>query len=132
VLALDHGRARTGVAVSDPTGVLVRPLPAIPRIDSAEGRRTLAEVVETERPERIVVGEPRHLSGARGAQAREAAAFAERLRSRFGLPVDLVDERLSTVEAGRRLRDASRRRGGADLDSAAACVLLDAYLAAPR
>jgi putative Holliday junction resolvase len=132
VLALDHGRARTGVAVSDPTGVLVRPLPTIERIDSAEGRRRLEAVVADERPERIVVGEPRHLSGERGAQAREAAAFAERLRTRFGLPVDLVDERLSTVEAGRRLREAGRRRGGAELDSAAACVLLEAYLAAPR
>ncbi|MEW6581156.1 MAG: RuvX/YqgF family protein, partial [Actinomycetota bacterium] len=75
VLALDHGASRTGVAVSDPTGTLARPLPAIRRVDSPAGRAVLADVVAREAPERIVVGDPRHLSGARGRQAKEAAAF---------------------------------------------------------
>jgi putative Holliday junction resolvase len=127
VLALDHGRARTGVAVSDPTGTLARPLPAIPRIDSPNGREALASVVAQERPDLIIVGDPRHLSGARGQQAREAEAFAERLRLRFGLPVELVDERLTTVEASRRAREAGAR---GDLDSLAACVLLEGFLGA--
>lgn len=126
VLALDHGAARTGVAVSDPTGTLARPLPAIPRVDSPEGRRRLDALIADEAPERIVVGEPRSLSGERGAQARSAAGFAARLRSRAGVPVELWDERLTTVEARRRGREAGSR---ADLDSLAACVLLEAYLA---
>jgi len=126
VLALDHGAARTGVAVSDPTGTLARPLPAILRIDSPDGRRRLDAVIAAEAPERIVVGEPRSLSGDRGPQARSAAGFAARLRGRAGVPVDLWDERLTTIEARRRAREAGSR---ADLDSLAACVLLEAYLA---
>jgi putative pre-16S rRNA nuclease len=129
VLALDHGSGRTGVAVSDPTGTLARPLPAIRRVDSPAGAAALAEVVAREAPERIVVGDPRHLSGARGSQARAAAAFADRVRGRFGLPVDLLDERLTTVEAGRRAREGGSR---GDLDSIAACVLLESYLAGAR
>jgi len=128
LLALDHGRARTGVAVTDPTGTLVRPLPAIARVDSPAGMRSLGEVIAREAPERIIVGEPLLMSGERGAQARAAAGFADRLRGRFGVPVELVDERLSTREAARRLREAGNRRGGADLDSAAACVLLEAVV----
>jgi putative holliday junction resolvase len=127
VLALDHGEARTGVAVSDPTGTITRPLAAIARVDSPAGRRALAAVIAAEAPERIVVGEPRSLSGERGAQARAAAGFAGRLRARVSVPVEMWDERLTTVEAGRRGREGGSR---ADLDSLAACVLLEAYLAA--
>ena len=128
LLALDHGRARTGVAVTDPTGTLVRPLPAIARVDTPTGMRALAAIVDRERPERIIVGDPLLLSGERGAQARAAAGFAERVRGRFGIPVELVDERLSTREASRRLAEAGNRRDGPDLDSAAACVLLESVL----
>ncbi len=129
VLALDHGSARTGVAVSDPTGTLARPLPAIARADSADGRRRLDAVIAAEAPERIVVGEPRTLAGRRSAQARSAAGFAARLRARVDVPVELWDERLTTAEARRRAHEAGSR---ADLDSLAACVLLEAYLATAR
>jgi putative Holliday junction resolvase len=125
VLALDHGRARTGVAVSDPTGALARPLPAIRRVESPAGRDELRAVVAREAPAMIVVGDPRHLSGARGEQARSAEAFARRLQRDLGLPVEMVDERLTSVEAGRRARESG---SAADLDSLAACVLLEAYL----
>ena len=127
VLALDHGQVRTGVAVSDPTGTIVRPLPAIRRVDSPEGSRALDSLIAGEAPDVIVVGEPRSLSGERGRQARAAAGFAARLRARVSVPVELWDERLTTVEARRRARE-----GGAkgELDSLAACVLLEAYLSA--
>lgn len=129
VMALDHGRSRTGVAVSDPTGTLARPLAAISRVDSPQGMRMLEAVIAREQPERIVVGEPLLLSGQRGAQARAAAGFADRLRGRVDVPVELVDERLSTKEASRRLAEAGLgRRGRPDLDSASACVLLEAVL----
>jgi putative Holliday junction resolvase len=127
VLALDHGSARTGVAVSDPTGTIARPLPAIARVDSPAGRRELAAVIASEAPERIVVGEPRTLAGERGAQARAAIGFARRLRARVDVPVELWDERLTTVEGVRRGREGGSR---ADVDSLAACVLLESYLAA--
>ena len=129
VLALDHGSARTGVAVSDPTGTIVRPLPAITRVDAPAGRRELDAVIAREEPDQLVVGEPRSLSGGRGAQARAAAGFAGRLRGRTAVPVDLWDERLTTVEADRRAREGGST---ADRDSLAACVLLEAYLAARR
>jgi putative Holliday junction resolvase len=129
VLALDHGPARTGVAVSDPTGTVARPLPAIPRVDSPEGREALDRVIAAEAPERILVGDPRVLSGARGRQARSAGGFAERLRARVTAPVELVDERLTTVEAARRRTETGAR---GDLDSLAACVLLEGYLASRR
>jgi putative Holliday junction resolvase len=126
VLALDHGSARTGVAVSDPTGTIARPLPAIARVDSTRGRAALDEVIGREEPELIIVGEPRSLSGERGAQARAAGGFAGRLRQRHAVPVVMWDERLTTVEAARRGREGGAQ---ADLDSMAACVLLESYLA---
>jgi len=126
-LALDHGAARTGVAVSDPTGTIARPLPAIARVDSRAGRAALDRVLEAERPDVIVVGDPRGLGGGRGPQARAAGGFAGRLRARVEVPVVMWDERLTTVEAARRGREAG---SGADLDSLAACVLLESYLSA--
>jgi len=127
VLALDHGSSRTGVAVSDPTGTIARPLPAISRVDSPAGRKALAAVIAAEAPEVIVVGEPRSMSGEHGEQARAAAGFAGRLKGRVRVPVEMWDERLTTVEAARRGREGG---SGADLDSLAACVLLEAWLAA--
>ena len=126
MLALDHGRARTGVAVSDPTGTIARPLPPIRRVESREGRAELDRVIADLAPELIVVGEPKLMSGEVGEQARAAAAFAERLRARVGVPVVLVDERLTTVEAGRR---AGESGSATSVDSLAACVLLESYLA---
>jgi putative Holliday junction resolvase len=129
VLALDYGRARTGAAISDPSGTIASPLPVIHRVDTPAGAARLDALIADLEPQRVVVGEPRLLSGARGAQARAAAAFASRLRARAGVPVDLVDERLTTVEAERRGRAVGSR---AEIDSLAACVLLEAYLASLR
>ena len=129
VLALDHGRARTGVAVSDPEGVLARPLPAIARIGTPAGWEALDAVIAAEAPARIVVGDPVLMSGEAGAQARAARAFAGRLRARVDVPVELHDERLTTVEARRRRSEGG---GASDLDSVAACVLLEAVLAVSR
>jgi len=129
VLALDHGSARTGVAVSDPSGTVARPLGVIARVDSPEGMEALVRVVQEEAPQRIVVGEPRLMSGRRGEQARAARGFAKRLRQTVQVPVELLDERLTTAEATRRRSEAGLRRGrGPDLDSLAACILLEAYL----
>ena len=124
-LALDLGRARTGVAVSDPTGTLVRPLPVIHDIDRADGSAALGAVLAHEAPDVIVIGEPRLMSGERGEQAHHSSSFAGRLRARVDARVVLMDERMSTTEAQRRKQEAGST---ADLDSLAACVILEAWL----
>ncbi|HEU0024896.1 MAG TPA: Holliday junction resolvase RuvX [Thermoleophilaceae bacterium] len=122
VLALDHGSARCGCAVSDPSGTLARVLPAVERPDSRAGLAAITSVVEEQGAERVVVGLPLTLAGEEGAQALEARAFAERLSGRLTVPVELHDERLTT-------RLAERTGGRGDADSRAAAHLLESYLA---
>jgi putative holliday junction resolvase len=100
VLALDFGSARTGVAVSDPTGMLARPLGVVRRAATAGGLDELASLVEAEQPERIVVGMPITLRGEHGAQAQETAEFVKLLRERVTVPVETFDERFTSVLAG--------------------------------
>ncbi len=126
-LALDLGRERTGVAVSDPTGTVVRPLAVIRRIDTPEGTAALHAVLAQEAPEVIVIGEPLLMSGVAGEQAHHARSFAGRLRTRVEARVVLSDERLSTTEAERLRRDGAAQ---AELDSVAACVILESWLRA--
>jgi putative holliday junction resolvase len=121
VLALDYGAARTGVAVSDPTGTLARPLEVVERAAGEAGLARLAELVRLEGAERVVVGLPLTLRGERGAQAQETERFAEALRAVLSVPVETFDERFTTVLAG---QDA----GGAAEDARAAAHLLASYL----
>jgi putative holliday junction resolvase len=100
VLALDYGAARTGVAVSDPSGTLARPLDVVDRAATPAGLERLARIVEDERPERIVVGLPLTLRGEEGAQARETERFVEALRALVDVPVERFDERFTTTLAG--------------------------------
>ena len=123
VLALDHGSARCGCAVSDPSGTLATPLSAVARPDEEAGLDALADLVAERGVDRIVVGLPITLAGEEGQQARAARAFADALRERVDLPVELHDERLTT-------RMAERSGGGADTDSRAAAHLLESWLAA--
>jgi putative holliday junction resolvase len=122
ILALDHGEARCGLAVSDPSGTLATPLPAIERPDTRKGLAAIARVVEDRGVERVVVGLPLTLAGDEGDQAATARTFAERLGRRVSVPVELHDERLTT-------RLAERTGGGADADSRAAAHLLESWLA---
>ena len=122
VLALDHGAARCGCAVSDPSGTVVTPLAAIERPDTRRGLTAVVRLAGEQDAERVLVGLPLTLAGEEGAQAAEARAFAERLGRRLQVPVDLYDERLTT-------RQAERSGGRGDLDSRAAAHLLEAYLA---
>lgn len=123
VLALDHGEARCGCAVSDPSGTLATPLVVIERPDSRKGLARIATLAEELGAERLVVGLPLTLAGEEGDQAAAARAFAEAVGQRVGVPVDLYDERLTT-------RMAAATGGRADEDSIAAAHLLDSYLAA--
>jgi len=99
-LALDYGSARTGVAVSDPTGTIARPLLVVAAVGTPKGFARLLEVIGAEEPERIVVGLPLTLRGEHGAQADETAEFVERLRGAVAMPVETYDERFTSVLAG--------------------------------
>jgi len=123
VLALDYGSARTGVAVSDATGTLARPLTVVERASSEAGLRRLAELVSDEEPERIVVGLPLTLRGEPGLQAEETARFVAALRAAVSVPVESFDERFTTSLAAR----APSTR--APEDARAAAHLLESYLA---
>ena len=100
MLALDFGAARTGVAVSDPTGTLARPLGVVERAETEAGLDRLAELVRSEQAERVVVGLPLTLRGERGEQARATEEFIEVLRLRLDVPVETFDERFTSVLAG--------------------------------
>ena len=118
VLALDYGPARTGVAVSDPTGTLARPLRTVERAGTEDGLSELAELVRAEHVERVVVGLPLTLRGERGEQAQETERFVEALEAILDVPVERFDERFTTTLAG----------PGSGEDARAAAHLLTSYL----
>jgi putative Holliday junction resolvase len=121
VLALDYGSARTGVAVSDPTGTVARPLEVVEGAATERGIARLVELARAHGVERIVVGLPVTLRGELGAQAEETERFVNRLRAATDVPVESFDERFTTVLA---------RAGGARApeDAVAAAHLLTSYL----
>jgi putative Holliday junction resolvase len=125
VLALDYGSARCGCAVSDPTGTLATPIDPILRPATRKGLARVADLVRERGAQRVVVGLPLSLSGADSAQTRETRAWAARLAERVDVPVELYDERFTTLLA-------SRDPGAptASEDSRAAAHLLEGWLAA--
>ena len=123
VVALDYGSARTGVAVSDPTGTIARPLGVVEQAASEAGLARLAELVREEGAELIVVGLPLTLRGERGTQVQETEAFLEALREAVEVPVESYDERFTTGLA------ASVGSDDAPEDARAAAHLLSSYLA---
>jgi putative Holliday junction resolvase len=131
VLGVDVGTVRVGLALSDPTGTLASPLETLRRAkDGSDLDRLAALVVEHEVAE-VVVGEPRHLSGASGVSAQDANAYSEALAGRIAdVPVYMIDERLSTVTAASHLREGGidSRKQRPVIDQAAAVVILQQYL----
>lgn len=137
VLALDVGERRIGVAVSDPTGTLARPLKALARGSREEDVTAIAALVAAEGAELVVVGRPLSLDGSEGPQARRVARYAEMLAARLPVPVVLWDERYTTAEAEEILRRRSEKqrrhaRAVGDLDAIAAAVILQSYLDSGR
>jgi len=131
VLALDLGSRRVGVAASDPGRVLATPLTTIARSASvAEDHRRIAVLVGECQAEQVIVGLPLSLDGRDGPAARAARAEVEALREVLAVPVDVVDERFTTVTAHERLRQAGRngRARTGLVDQSAAAVLLQAWL----
>jgi putative holliday junction resolvase len=123
VLAVDYGRARTGLALSDPTGVLASPLAVVEHVRSEAGMRELLERITASAPQRIVVGLPLTLRGERGAQARETLDFVRELRKRCTIPIETYDERFTTALASRSARSSRSHH-----DALAAAHLLEGYL----
>jgi putative Holliday junction resolvase len=134
VCALDLGKARVGVAVTDELGLYAH---ARPPLDARRRKvllRAIAELAQRERVERFLVGLPLTMSGEHGLAAREALAFAEEVADATGLEVELIDERLSTVEAQAQLHASGRksREFRAQVDGVSAAVVLQSWLDARR
>jgi putative holliday junction resolvase len=122
VLALDYGRAHTGVAVSDPTGTVARPVGVIERAGTEKGLAELVDLIRKHEVERVVVGLPLTLRGERGEQARETESFMKTLAGATGVPVVSFDERFTT-DLAEQMAAAT-----ADEDARAAAHLLSSYL----
>ena len=129
VVAFDPGDRRIGVAVSDPEGKIALPRPTIQRSGESWPWRALLEAIREAEATRLVVGDPIHLDGSTGARSRISHELADELARRTGLPVDLQDERLTSVQATRALGEGGRSRGkSVDVDRAAAILILQAWL----
>lgn len=144
ILAVDYGRVRIGLALADSETQMARPLSTLERVNRNEDMRKLRELVREHSVKQIVVGLPLRLDGAHGEMAEEVERFAQRLRKQIGVPVELVDERLTSWEAERMLEETQGRfihdeklSGGKKqknqkakmtVDAVAAAVILKEYL----
>jgi putative holliday junction resolvase len=133
-MAVDPGSRRVGIAVSDPTGTIAQPLSAVAAEPSATLVERLAALAREQDAGSLVVGLPRRLDGGLGPEAKAARALADDLRRATGLPVTLVDERLTSVAAERALLagGASRARRRQLSDQVAAALILQSHLDAVR
>jgi putative Holliday junction resolvase len=134
VLAVDYGRKRIGLALSDDLGLTAQPLATLARVNRQNDLRRLREACRKHGVTHIIVGHPLHMTGEAGEMANEAARFAARLEKEIGIRVELVDERLTSWEAEQTLAEtkSSARRRRKPLDDVAAAVLLRDYLERTR
>jgi len=130
ILGLDLGSKRIGLAISDPLGLTAQGLPTLKHANRRATMERLRELTDAYQVERIVLGHPLHMKGYASARAEEAERFAEWLRRDLKLPVELFDERLTSAEAERLMREAgaSRRERREAADRMAAQLILQAYL----
>lgn len=129
-LGIDFGEKRIGLAISDPEGRLAVPLTTLERRNDRSAVRAIAEIAWREGVGRLVLGEPVGLDGQRSEAAERARRFGDKLAEVSGLPVRLVNESLTTVEAQQRLREAGvdLRREPERIDAVAAQILLQEAL----
>jgi putative pre-16S rRNA nuclease len=128
-LGVDHGTRRIGLAYGDDIGVAT-PLPALTAEDPSKRWASLVALLKERRITQVVLGHPINMDGSSGPKAKEVEAFALRIRSEFGLPVHLVDERLTSYEAESTIPPAKRRavRRAGLVDSRAATIILQDFL----
>ena len=134
IAALDVGDARIGVAVADELGLTTRGIGVVRRVGGLRDLEAVARILEPHAPERLILGLPLNMDGSEGPQAAKVRRFAERLAAHMGLPVEVWDERLTTVEAHEILRDTGVKRKAKKglVDQIAAAVILRSYLAGRR
>lgn len=130
ILGVDHGERRIGLAISDMLGIVAQPLGVLNVTSPAEAVELIRKVTQENAVERIVVGLPLNMDGSEGAQAKAARQFASLLKDELSAPVDMQDERLSTVRAERAMLDADMTRAKRERrrDKMAAQFILQAYL----
>jgi putative Holliday junction resolvase len=135
VLALDVGSRRIGIAVSDPLGITAQGLATLQRQNKKRDLEALAQLIEKYQIQEVVIGLPLRLSGAEGTQSEKMRQFAELLKAQFGITVHLWDERWTSTEANRLLRetDMSIEKRAQAVDRMAAVLILQSWLLAhPR
>ena len=130
ILALDLGRKRIGLALSDPLGISAQGLETLQRTTIREDIAALEAIARQHDVKLILLGHPLNMNGTEGRQARYTSDFAERLTERTGLPVRFWDERMTSIEAGRVLRDSgiSIEKRAKAVDRLAAVILLSSFL----
>jgi putative holliday junction resolvase len=130
ILAIDYGRRRIGLALSDELGLIARPLGTVSRLNRRSDLRRLRQICREHAVARIIVGHPVNMSGDAGEMAAEAARFAARLMKETGIETELVDERLTSWEAKQTVAEntPARRRKAKSIDDVAAAILLRDYL----
>ena len=134
ILGIDFGEKRIGLAVSDPEGRLAVPLETVRRTSDAQAIRQITDIALQQEVECLVVGDPLNLDGSRGPAAARASSFARQLAAESGLPVEMTDETLTSVEAEEKLREVGidPRRHPEKVDATAAQILLQQYLTESR
>ncbi|MGH9564560.1 MAG: Holliday junction resolvase RuvX [Candidatus Angelobacter sp.] len=132
ILAIDYGSRRMGLAVTDPLGITAQGLETLQRKNKRSDMARLEKLLRQYKVREIVLGYPLRMSGQEGAQSQKVAEFAQELRRRFRLPVCLWDERLTSAEANRLLRetDLSIQKRAAAVDRMAATLILQSFLQA--
>jgi len=132
ILAIDHGSRRMGLAVSDPLGITSQGIETLQRKNKRNDFSRLGQIIREYDVREIVLGNPLRMSGAEGIQSEKVAQFAEELRQRFKLPVHLWDERLTSAEANRVLRESqlSIQKRAQAVDRMAAVLILQSFLQA--
>jgi putative Holliday junction resolvase len=128
IMALDYGRKRLGLAISDQMQLTSRPLSILTRTNRAADLRRIRQICREHGVARIVIGHPLHMTGERGQMADEVARFANRLQRELGVPVELLDERLTSWEAEQKTSAPASRRRSDSKDDIAAAILLREYL----
>jgi len=131
ILGIDHGEARIGLALSDDLGMLAHPFETIDgRAKTAAILRQIAGLVTTKKIERVIIGLPRNMNGTYGPAADKVREFADKLKTTLSIPVQLWDERMTTLQAQRSLHDAGRnvKNSRKVIDQVAAVIILQSYL----
>lgn len=129
-LGVDYGKERVGIALSDETGTMASPLEVLPLKPFRKFLGAMKRIIREHEISCIVVGIPRNMDGSYGPSAEAARDFATRLREALTVPIEPFDERLTTVQASKSLRDAgkSAKKQKKQIDSAAAQIILQTYL----